>query len=261
MKGDRSHINGGRNQAFSLIELLVVIAIIGVLASIAMPSMRGLFGTDKVESAATQLSDDLAYARQKAINDRTTVYVVFVSPTIIKANWNTLTPEERHQLQSIINGQYTAYSVFARRSLGDQPGPGRSRYMTEWQRLPEGMFISTNEYAYYEKANWRTLQAKDRPFLYMPVPFPTAQSAEVLLPCIAFNYQGQLIHQVQSNNPGDEYIYISQGAVTYPKDATGKLKLADANVVEKPKTNWMRNPYVRVDWLTGRSRVEHRKVL
>lgn len=248
-------------QAFSLVELLVVIAVIGLLAAIAMPSVRGLIGGDKVAAAATQLSDDLAYARQKAINDRTTVYVVFVSPSIVKTSWSYLTPDERKQFDQLINGQFTTYAVFARRSLGDQPGPGRARYITQWQRLPEGLFISTNEFAYYDKTAWRNMAATNRPFLYLPVPFPTAQSKEVLLPCIVFNYQGQLIHQVQSNNPGDEYIYISQGAVNFPKNPAGTVTLADPNIVEKPQANWMRNPYVRVDWLTGRSRVEHRKVL
>ena len=261
MKGINLRLRSGGDQAFSLIELLVVIAIIGLLAGIALPSVRGLMGSDKVNAAATQLSDDLAYARQKAMNDRTTVYVVFVSPRIVKENWNQLNQDERKQLNALVDGQYTAYSIFARRSLGDQPGPGRARYVTEWQRLPEGMLISTNEFVYYDKNVWRTLASTNRPFLYMPVPFPTAQSPEVLLPCVAFNYQGQLLHQVQSNNPSDEYIYISRGNVSFPRSPGGGLAMADAKVVESPKTNWMRNPYVRVDWLTGRSRVEHRKVL
>jgi Tfp pilus assembly protein PilE len=238
-----------------------VIAIIGLLASIALPSVRGLMGSDKISAAATQLSDDLAYARQKAINDRTTVYVVFVSPRIVKEKWDALNDDEKKQLNSLVTGQYTAYSIFARRSIGDQPGPGHSRYVTEWQRLPEGMFISTNEYAFMEKNAWRTIAPTNRPFLYLSVPFPTAQSKEVLLPCVAFNYQGQLIHQIQLNNPGDEYIYLSEGAISFPKSPAGQYAMSDANVVERPKTNWMRNPYVRVDWLTGRSRVEHRKVL
>src|SRR6185436_11725344 len=69
--------------AFSLVELLVVMAIIGILASIGLPALRGLGGSNDIAAANRQLMDDLSYARFKAINERTTVYMVFVSQDIL----------------------------------------------------------------------------------------------------------------------------------------------------------------------------------
>src|SRR5437016_6365327 len=63
--------------AFTLIELLVVISIIGLLAGLAVPVMRN-FKPNVVSGATRQLLDDVHRARQLAISQRTTVYMVFV---------------------------------------------------------------------------------------------------------------------------------------------------------------------------------------
>src|ERR1044071_5835959 len=110
-------------QGFSLIELLVVIAIIGILAAIAAPALKGLGGSNDIAAANRQLLDDLAFARLRAINERTTVYVVFASPEILHPSqpWNNA---QRVQVAKLANLQYTSYALFAKRMLGDQPGPG-----------------------------------------------------------------------------------------------------------------------------------------
>ncbi len=52
--------------AFSLIELLVVIAIIGLLATLAMPSLSGLMGGSKINLAIESVTGALSSARQTA---------------------------------------------------------------------------------------------------------------------------------------------------------------------------------------------------
>jgi prepilin-type N-terminal cleavage/methylation domain-containing protein len=236
--------------AFSLVELLVVIAIIGLLASLSVPAFKGLKNSNNLAAAARQLEDDLSFARLRAINDRTTVYVVFVSPRIVRENWATLNVDQRKQLDEIVNGQFTAYALYSSRSLGDQPGPGTRRYLTDWRRLPEGIFVSTNHFQL--AANESVRQSANlfkRALPHVKLPFPTADAAtEVLVPAIAFNFQGQLLNQ------GDEYITFTRGNINYQRDAAGKYKLADPQVTEVPKGNSTNNPYLRIDWLTGRTR-------
>ena len=64
--------------AFTLIELLVVISIMGLLAGLAVPALKNLGKSNVNISAQRQLLDDVAHARQLAVSQRTTVYMVFV---------------------------------------------------------------------------------------------------------------------------------------------------------------------------------------
>src|SRR5712671_2088184 len=69
--------HASRAAAFTLIELLVVISIVGLLAGLAVPVVNN-FKPNVVAGATRQLLDDVARARQYAISQRTTVFMVFV---------------------------------------------------------------------------------------------------------------------------------------------------------------------------------------
>jgi prepilin-type N-terminal cleavage/methylation domain-containing protein len=243
--------------AFSLIELLVVISIIALLAGIAMPAIRGMGNTSDPTTASRQLMDEISFARLRAINERTTVYMVFVPPTLVTENWSDLDEEEKRELKKLMNGQFTMYTLFAKRTLGDQPGAGSPRYLTQWRTLPRGVFIATNDFQVIPLKTWQQQDPtnynqgifKHRPMAYVQVPFPLARSKPRPLPSIAFNYQGQLIFQ------GDEFIHLTKGSINYPQDNTGNYTFKSAQIVETPKTNYLRNPYIRIDWVTGRPRL------
>ena len=258
-------------QAFSLVELLVVMAVIGILAAIGLPALKGMGGSNDIGAATRQLLDDLSYARIKAINERTTVYVVFVSDSIAEALLGQpLTKEQQNELGQFGNLRYTSYALYTKRSLGDQPGPGRSRYITDWRTLPEGTFIPTNK---FNLANaYGTVRTNQplvtRPFFFgddsangvkYKIPFPNATNKPINLPFIAFDYRGRLVHPENiGSHPHDVIVPIVKGSIVYPEENKAKMALGlldPAEAIETPKGNYTNNPSIRIDWLTGRARV------
>lgn len=240
-------------KAFTLLELLIVIGIIGLLAAVGVPALKGIGQSNAVGAGGRQLMDDLAGARQRAINERTTVYMVFVPPQIaeLRPGAPKYSSNEVKQVERLLNGQYTTYNFFTRRTLGDQPGQGQPRYLSEWRSLPEGVFLATNLFRFVDSKTWQGWPRNDltnRPFAFDLFPFPTARNTNnvAALPYVAFNYQGQLV------SPGDQYLRITKGSIIYARDANGKYTFENPEIIETPKSNAMINPFIRVDWLTGR---------
>lgn len=253
-------------EGFTLIELLVVMGIIALLASVAIPSLKGIGSTNAIAAANRQLLQDIEFARLRAMNERTTVFMVFVPPTLTTANkalWKNA--NELRQAQRLLSGQYTTYALFANRSLGDQPGPGTLRYLSEWKSLPEGILISPSKFTNrWDVSTWNAAPATNRTFMYYPIHFPMVTSDTNAmkngLPCIAFNYQGQLVQP--GSIPQDEYISLTKGSVVFQTSdsagTTNSFGPIPPEVIETPKANATNNPVIHIDWLTGRARSETR---
>jgi prepilin-type N-terminal cleavage/methylation domain-containing protein len=259
-----------RRRAFTLMELLVVIGIMGIMATMAVPSVRSMMASNTISSGSRQILDDLAYARQMAISGRRVVYVVFVTPGTVTPQQfaalrqaTTLSADQlRRQLQqltNLVNGQFTAYALFARHTVGDQPGRQTSRYLTDWKQLPEGMFFTTNKFIDLgsDKA-WKAVadvQADtNRPLPYALFPFPAATSPTVRLPYLAFDPSGQAFYEngLKPVRPG-ESVALSRGSIFYTRDNLGHYAVGSPPDIVATTTNKL---LVRINWLTGRAKME-----
>jgi len=264
--------------ALTLVELLMVIAIMGILAAIALPTLRGLKPNAKV-AATRQLLDAIGRARQLAISQRTTVYMVFVGTNFwsdpAAASWNA---NDWTNAASLYDKQLTGYAYVCLRSVGDQPGVHTPRYLSSWRTLPQGAYISPQKFTPPNPLGTApplVMMIKTNGVVAYPVygfnyttsvPFPaeTNQPAPgarpyVALPYIAFDGMGQLISGI-SGQP--EQIPVTEGSVNCARDANTKVAIkAPASISENPVGNTTDNySLVSVDRLTGRARVERRKV-
>jgi prepilin-type N-terminal cleavage/methylation domain-containing protein len=251
-------------RAFTLIELLTVIAIMGILAAITLPSIRSLKPNAKI-AGTRQVLDAVGRARQLALSQRTTVYMVFLSTNFFTG----LSPTNQSRVQPVLDKQLVGYAYVALRSVGDQPGVHIPRYLSSWKTLPQGAYIPLGKFWPGLTLTNVTLANVTFPSKVIPpfsttnnLPFPTEDNpvnVAVTLPYIAFDGTGQLISGL-SGQP--ELIPISEGSVGIARDPNTKVALPQpAQANEMPPGNTVENySLVYIDRLTGRARVERRKV-
>lgn len=265
-----------RQRAFTLVEMLVVIAIIGIVAAISVPALKNFQKGDAEAAATRQLLDDIARARQFAISQRSTVYLVFVPRNFWDNNgytanqpaYNALSDQDKSNAVVLLDKQLIGYNFISVRDVGDQPGVNHPRYLIEWRTLPEGMFIP--EYKFNPAS---TINIPD-PGLPTPhqvdgfaytnvVPFPSPDavpgpSGFAWMPYLAFNSLGQLLTDRDS-----EVIPLARGTVAPPLDVNKRPLYAAPTLIEKPAGNSTSSAYtlIYVDRLTGRARVERQKPL
>jgi len=266
--------------AFTLLELLVVISILGILAALTVPALKNFGKADVNISASRQLLDGVARARQLAMSQRTTVYMVVVPTnfwmvsatfggpgTFPNSWWNGLTPAQTNAAVNLCGDQLSGYNFAAYGAIGDQPGQHVWHYLAPWQTLPDGAFIALQKFA---STNIITdpitgVSYPISPFRYTNnIPFPTETSpAGVWLPYIAFNYLGQLTVDGQTPAGRDEYIPLAHGSVLPAIDPnTRALQFGRADVAEVPPGNSTNLAYniVHIDWLTGRAVLEAHRI-
>jgi len=255
----------------------MVIAIIGILGAIALPSLKNFRAQDALAASTRQLLDDVARARQYAISQRTTVYMVFCpsnfwnatvpyAPGFPATGFNNLPASEKNKAAKLYEKQLVGYNFVTLRSVGEQPGRQSPHYLSSWKSLPEGAVIPAWK---FNPRNTPTaianLLAATNELLLVrgfdvtnSIPFPSGDAAlyptarpYVPLPYIAFNHLGQL------ESGEDEFIPIVRGAVNHARDAN-KDPVAGSPSISEVRAGESTNAFllVRIDWLTGRARVQ-----
>ena len=263
----------------------------GIIAALSVPALKNLGKSNIAVSAGRQLLDDVARARQFAISQHTTVYMVFVkanfwmAPSFPTPNqwWFNLTPAKKAAATNLCDKQLTGYTFVSLRSVGDQPGRGTPRYLAPWHNLPDGTFIVSQKYvtpgtvvssqaqplfSYWNQYYPHPDQNKIYAFATNTIPFPTETSPSVPMPYIAFNYLGQLTFDGVNLSTRDEYIPIAQGSVSPAIDVATKalvillLPAGSPSVSENPPGNSTNSMYniVHIDRLTGRATLEYQRV-
>jgi len=269
-----SIVNHKFQRAFSLIELLVVIAIMGIMAALAVPALKNFGHADAMIAATQQMLNDVARARQLAISQRTTVYMVFV-PTNF---WGNLPPAQSALLATtnLCDKQLTGYTFAAYGALGDQPGQHQWHFLAPWQSLPDGTYIAP--WKFYQPTTpfiFKDLINPAKTFSINPfdytngIPFPTETNlppagAALYLPYIAFNYLGQLV----SSGKDDDFagngqdIPLARGIVAPASDPATKAFLLNAATVSETPPGNSTNTYnvIHIDPLTGRATLQEPKL-
>jgi prepilin-type N-terminal cleavage/methylation domain-containing protein len=297
---DQSHTLKGKAigraaGAFTLIEMLAVIGIIAIIAAFSLPVLKNFGKNDVSVSASRQLLDDVGRARQLAMSQRTTVYMVFLptnfwnlisSPGTLNSTWwNSLSPSTLTEVTNLMDKQLASYTYLAYGALGDQPGQHQWHYLTPWQSLPDGVYIPM--YKFYNPAgsgisyNFTDPADVTNSFSIYALnvtntfPFPTATNSvnPPFLPYIAFNYLGQLsdysgnlltsLNEDQDFVGGGIDIPLVQGSVLPDLDpSTRALKVGSPQVNEMPPGNGTNISFtvVHIDPLTGRPTLEYHKL-
>jgi prepilin-type N-terminal cleavage/methylation domain-containing protein len=251
-------------RAFTLLEMMVVIAIIGFMAALALPHVVGFSRANSMTAATRQLLDDCALARRRAIINRSTVYMVFVPPSLW-SNQTVLQEIYGNQISNLVTHQFAAYALVSLGSVGDQPGRHYAQYLTDWRILPDGVFFAPFEFTnsvwplYVYTTNTLIAPPNNRvqnslqPWASVTVPFPSLYypNTNMPLPCIGFSPAGSLTTPLLN-----QYIALARGSVIYAQGSNGAPLLQPAIWGESPPGNDVNNAnLIQIDWATARARV------
>jgi prepilin-type N-terminal cleavage/methylation domain-containing protein len=244
--------------AFSLTELLIVIAIIGLLAALGLPALRGLGESNAMDAAVRQVQDDLGFARLRAINERSRVYLILVPPDLHRL------AGAQPLLTNLAGHRLNGYALYAARTVGDQPGRSNLRQLGPWRTLPDGIYFppdwfneatmrETNEFSRPLRRHKPDAPENREPRFTLPIYNPAVRSnvlvRDLPLPFIEFNARGQLIDRTTITNfvlqPRDAVVRLTQGS------RFGDNPREQPDFVESPKGN---RRFIKITGLTGRAR-------
>jgi len=259
---------------FTLVEVLVALALIVLLAAVVTPVLLRFKQADAMHAATRQLLDDVAHARQLALSQRTTVYMVFCPADFWSdPAYASLPQSEKEKAAQLYGKQLSAYTFVTVRDAGSQPGSGTPQYHGPWRSLPEGAMIAPWQFGIGKPAGFMPIDDPTTPAVnpdhYVApfnwtrsIPFPSEDAyvpggSHVMVPYLAFNHFGQLI----TGRRGAEAIALAKGTYHHARDLNQVPLQGIPTPDERPAGN-STNAFnlVQIDWLTGRASLEQQKI-
>ncbi len=113
---------------FTLIEMLAVLIIAALLLGISTAALQGVTGRGGTRRSVAGLEATLSLARQHAIGQAETTYVLFVPPDAPASFFANL-----EGLRPLVGRGYAVYAI--------DTESGHGRFLTDWVRLPEGIVL------------------------------------------------------------------------------------------------------------------------
>ena len=179
--------------AFTLVELLAVVGIMGLLAAVAVPSLKGLTGSGGRKQALSQVMGALEIARNTAINSGTNAAVIF-------PDLNFASQPYRYRSMAVITWDATnTNSVTTNSMLGS------------WITLPQGVVLHDTQINQLPKLTNRTA---------LIIPPATVSSPTDNLRAIVFQSDGGLEERYYTNTLTTDGIAFYEGAVVSPSYTT-----------------------------------------
>ena len=250
--------------------MLVVISILGILAALTVPALKNLGKSNAAISASRQMLEGLA-ARGNWPSSTARRSIWFLCRQIFGTTpsgcGNSRPRNKPRQCNcNLCDKQLSGYTFVAYGAVGDQPGQHAWHYLEPWHALPDGSFI----------ASWKFTPPGPSPamvrwrFQYLwiwhecrSVSNGGRAAGMAVLPCIAFNYLGQLTADGQNPASRDEYIPLARGSVLPAMDPSTKaFQLNSPSVSEMPPGNSTSSAFnlVDIDPLTGRATLRFQTV-
>jgi len=254
------------------------------------PVLKNFTKPDVTVAATRQMLDDFARARQLAISERSTVFMVFVPKNFwADPRWTTLPTgiQQSTVVTQLYSAQWNGYMMVSLRDVGDQPGRTFPKDLMRVKTLPQGAFFAplkfTNSPAYPFDTPAYVTNRSDLPIYVFPttnaIPFPTSDvltnpifaalvknnpNRYATVPYIAFNYLGQLTTGDGTVLPYDENIPLGYGSIAPAINPTNKMPVQGMpSIIESPSGSSTNSAYnvIHIDRMTGRARLERQDAL
>ena len=236
-----------RQHAFTLVEMLAVIAVMLIVLRLTLPSLDGLLGSDAEGMARTQLIGELNKARSMALERGGSVQVVFMplyDDILPRNNAKAFYFSSNSDANRMLGAQLVGYALYSESQPGDQPGKPTPKWLTDWEFLPSGYFLSSEDlYASCpSRVRVKNLANNSQDF-----------NGELELPAIAYNSRGQL----KGAGLRGVYLPVIKGGVFPPvKDQNGKYSVTSADPPDQSSIKNLERYWLRVGAVTGRAVVE-----